>query len=274
MITDKKEMIYKRLSIKDLNQQFKKRLEIGMGCSPFVSEAITDLVHEVYFPYLTSHEYLSPGKLNFQCISKNVSPNIPISDAEIVTVILTIDAGVPDLKIRKQYGVQKLRQVRIDRICTEAYNQGGVLTVEDIAYKIMNVGARTIVRDLSVMRKEGIHPPLRSTVKDIGKTVSHRVIIIKNWLKGDELSDLQRKYNHSFSSLENYINTFKRVVFLNYEKRSIEDTAYLLKISIPLAQAYLELWEKHSKNAVFHRKKEMIELFKDTKQLKKKKRKK
>ena len=72
MITDKKEMIYKRLSIKDLNQQFKKRLEIGMGCSPFVSEAFTDLVHEVYFPYLTSHEYLSPGKLNFQCISKPV----------------------------------------------------------------------------------------------------------------------------------------------------------------------------------------------------------
>lgn len=274
MKTDKKDMIYKRLSIKDLNHQFDKRLQIGMGCSPFVSEAITNLVHEIYFPYLTSNENISPGKFIFQCLSKDVSPNVPISDAEIVTVKLTLDSGEPDLKIRKQFGVQKLRQVRIDRICTEAYNQGGLLTVEDIAYKIMNVGARTISRDLSVMRNGGIHPPLRSTVKDIGKTVSHRTVIIKNWLKGDELSDLQRKYNHSFSALENYINTFKRVVFLNYEKKSIEDTAYLLKISVPLALAYLELWEKYSNNAVSHRKKEITELFKEKKELKKKIRKK
>ena len=158
------------------------------------------------------------------------------------------------------------------RMCTEAYNQGGLITVEDLAYRILNTGERTIVRDLKKIRENGDNPPLRSTIKDMGRTISHKTLIIKNWLKGDELSDLKRKYNHSFSAIENYVNKFKRVVFLSHENKPIEQIAYLLKISIPLAESYLELWQNYSENALPHRKNEVLELIGTVNKTKKKKR--
>jgi len=255
-----KDMKYDRLHLKNLDQQFLKRVEDGMGCAPFVSEAILEAVHDIYFSLLNSYDNFIPGKINYTCVSREEGVSTSISNAELVTVILTFDAGESDLKIRKQDGVQGLRQERIIRVCTEAYNQGGLLTVEDLAYRLFNVGERTIVRDLKEIRLRGDNPPLRSTIKDMGRTISHKKLIIKNWLKGDELSDLKRKYNHSFSAIENYINKFKRVVFLSHENKSIEQIAYLLKISTTLAEAYLEIWQKQSKTALPHRKKEIFKL--------------
>lgn len=260
MIVDRKAMLQERLAAKDLDHQFRNRIEQGMGCSPFVSEAIVTVVHDVYLPVLDTQANLKPGQMLFQCLSKRNGSTTRIADAEQITVVLTVDGGKVDQDVRKQKGIDGLRRFRICRFCSEAYNQGGLLTVEDVAYRLLNVGERTIVRDLSLIRKEGENPPLRSTIKDMGRTISHKAILIKNWLKGDELSDLNRKYNHSFSAIESYINTFKRVVFLKHEGYTVERIAYMQKISDALATTYLDLWQQFKDKAMPHRVKEMLEI--------------
>lgn len=272
MIIDRKTMLQDRLAAKDLDHQFRHRIEHGMGCSPFISEAITKTVHEIYLPVLDSQVNLKSGQMLFQCLSQRNGSTTRIAEAEQVTVILTIDAGSVDQEVRKKDGIEGLRRFRICRICSEAYNQDGLLTVEDIAYRVFNVGERTIVRDLALIRKEGENPPLRSTVKDIGRTVSHKAVLIKNWLKGDELSDLNRKYNHSFSAIESYINTFKRVVFLNHEGYTVERIAYIQKISDTLVATYLDLWEQYKDKAMPHRIKEITDIIGEKAVSKKKKR--
>ena len=272
MIIDRKAMLQERLAAKDLDHQFRHRIEHGMGCSPFISEAITKAVHEVYLPVLDSQINIKPGQMLFQCLSQRNGSTTRIAEAEQVMVILTIDAGKVDQDVRKKEGVEGLRRFRICRLCSEAYSQGGLLTVEDLAYRLLNVGERTIVRDLSLIRKDGENPPLRSTIKDMGRTVSHKAVLIKNWLKGDELSDLNRKYNHSFSAIESYINTFKRVVFLNNEGYSIERIAYIQKISDTLVSTYLDLWEQYKEKAMPHRIKEITDITGSKAVTKKKKR--
>jgi hypothetical protein len=109
-----------------------------------------------------------------------------------------------------------------------------------------------------MLRKDGENPPLRSTIKDIGRTISHKGIIIKNWLKGDELSDLNRKYNHSFSAIEAYLETFKRVIYLQSQGYTLEKIAYIQKISQQLAKAYADLWNEYKSKALPHRIKELL----------------
>jgi hypothetical protein len=260
MIIDRKAMLQDRLAAKDLDHQFRNRIEHGMGCSPFVSEAITKAVHEIYLPVLDSTSNIKPGQIMFQCLSKSNGSTSRIAEAEQITVVLTLDSGMIDQGVRKQKGVDGLRRFRLIRVCNEAYNQGGLLTVEDIAYRLFNVGERTVVRDLALIRKDGENPPLRSTIKDIGRTITHKAVLIKNWLKGDELSDLNRKYNHSFSAIESYLNTFKRVVFLNHEGYTVERIAYVQKISSSLATTYLNLWQEYKDKAMPHRIKEILEI--------------
>lgn len=260
MIIDRKVMLQDRLAAKDLDHQFRHRIEHGMGCSPFVSEAIVKAVHEVYLPVLDTQSNLKPGQMLFQCLSKRNGSTSRIADAEQIAVVLTLDCGTIDQDVRKQKGIDGLRRFRLIRVCNEAYNQDGLLTVEDVAYRLFNVGERTIVRDLALIRKDGENPPLRSTIKDIGRTITHKAVLIKNWLKGDELSDLNRKYNHSFSAIESYINTFKRVVFLSHEGYTVDRVAYVQKISSSLATTYLNLWQQYKDNAMPHRIKEILEI--------------
>jgi hypothetical protein len=105
-------------------------------------------------------------------------PSKSLKNAEMVTVTLTLDAGTEDLEIKKESGVVGLRMHRLQRICQEALIQGGVLTIEDIANRIFNCGERTLIRDIQALKKQGIVLPLRSTIKDIGRTLSHRVIMV------------------------------------------------------------------------------------------------
>ncbi len=260
MIVDKKKQLFDRLDAKNLDNQFRYRVEKGMGCSAFVSEAILKALHEVYFPLLNSPLRVHPGQLLFSCTSKDARVSESLSESEQVTVVITLDAGKEDTAIREKKGIIGLRQHRLCRVCNEAYSQGGLLTVEDLAYRLFNCGERTILRDLASLRKNTIHPPLRSTVKDIGRTISHRATIVRNWLFGDELSDLQRKYNHSFSAIENYLSTFKRVVLLNHEGYSVEQIAYMVKRSRALVDIYILLWKSNKGKALPHRRNEILEV--------------
>jgi hypothetical protein len=260
MIPDRKALLQDRLACKDLDHQFRNRIEKGMGCSPFVSEAIVKVVHDVYLPMLDTPTNLKAGQMLFQCLSHRNGSTTQIAEAVQTTVVLTVDNGKIDQDVRTHKGVEGLRRFRLGRLCHEAHGQGGLLTVEDLAYRLLNVGERTIVRDLALLRKDGENPPLRSTIKDMGRTISHKAVLIKNWLKGDELSDLSRKYTHSFSAIESYINTFKRVVFLKQEGYSTERIAYMQKISDSLVKTYLELWKQFKNKAIPHRVKEVLEI--------------
>jgi hypothetical protein len=268
MIHDKKIALQERLQAKNLDQQFCNRIEHGMGCSPFVSEAICAAVKEVYLPILNSPLNIQPGQMLLTCLSQSNGPAVAIKDAQMISVTLTLDDGAQDVAVRAKDGIEALRRHRILRLCTEAHSQGGLLTVEDLAHRIFNIGERTIHRDLSILRKSNEWPALRSTVKDIGRTVTHRALLIKHWLRGDELSDLQRKYNHSLAAIENYISTFKRVIVLQHQKYKIDDSAYLLKISPTLVRVYRQLYIEHGKTSVAHRKQELKDLL-NIKQVKK-----
>ena len=49
-----------RLTAKTLDQMFIMRVKEGLSCSQFEAEALTDLVKEVYFPWLAQPAWLLP----------------------------------------------------------------------------------------------------------------------------------------------------------------------------------------------------------------------
>jgi Protein of unknown function (DUF1670) len=246
---------FNRLSEKQLDTQFVNEIISGLQCSPFEANAVLDTVHKIYAPYFQSNGSLKPGQIFFQVVGIDNSPAVPLSKCKQITVTLTLDDPNEDLPIRKKSGVIELRQFRIQRVCNEAYQQGGLLTVEDLANRLFNCGERTICRDLQTLRKKHIIVPLRSTIKDMGRTISHRSIIIKQWLEGKEYSDISRNTFHSVYSVRNYIDKFKRVIALSEENYDIHTIAFLVKISAPLVEEYFNIYK--NLQASVHRKKEL-----------------
>ena len=253
---------WERLRQKQQDVQFVNRLQAGLNCSPFEAKAILNCVYDVYQPFFDNTASMKPGQILFEVVSVENSAKEKLSDCQMKTVILTLDAGAEDLTIRESEGVIGLRRHRLQRIVIEAFQQGGVLTVEDIANRLLNCGERTLIRDIKSLRDKGICLPLRSTIKDMGRAVSHREMIVKRWLSGMEFSEISRQTNHSIEAIANYVEKFKRVICLAKDNHQITTIAFLVKVSVNLAQQYYDLYQ--TMKIVPSREKELDELIKKT----------
>jgi len=243
MINNTSVQKWDRLAQKQLDQQFMNEITHGLQSSPFEAKAILDTVYRVYAPYFETSGTLKPGQILFQVISIGEGPSTHLADSKQITVTLTLDAGEQDLRIRKEHGVIGLRRHRIERICVEAFQQGGLLTIEDLANRLFNCGERTLSRDLQALRDKDIVLPLRSTVKDMGRSISHRSSIVKEWLKGKEYTEISRNTHHSIAAVKNYIEKFKRVISLAEEGFDIYTIAFLVRLSAPLIKEYYQLYK-------------------------------
>ena len=253
---------WERLSRKQQDTQFINKLQAGMNCSPFEAKAILNCVYEVYQPFFDNSASMKPGQICFDVVAVENSAKEKLSACQMKTVILTLDAGVEDLTVREKQGVIGLRRHRFERIANEAFQQGGLLTVEDVANRLLNCGERTLIRDIKVLKDKGICLPLRSTVRDMGRSISHREMIVRLWLGGKEFSEISRHTNHSVEAIANYVEKFKRVVCLAKDNHEINTIAFLVKISVSLAQQYYDLYQRLE--IVDLRRKEPDELIKKT----------
>ena len=246
---------WNRLAQKQLDRQFVTEIISGLQCSPFEANAILDTVYKVYGSYFETSGTLKPGQTLLPVISAETAPNTALCEGAQVNVVLTLDAGKEDLEIRKTSGVTGLRRHRVQRMTHEAFLQGGLLTLEDLAHRLLNCGQRTLCRDIKALKTNNIILPLRSTIKDMGRTISHRTLIIEHWLKGKEYVQISKSTFHSIASVKGYVSKFKRVIALANEGFEIHEISFLVKISASLAEQYYQLYQ--TATMVAHRKREL-----------------
>ncbi len=192
-----------RLDAKTLDSLFRRRIEEGAKCSPFVSQAILQIVKEV-FPLQAEDlgKQLDLGQVKLLVAAAHEPAGKSLEECQKVTVLLTLDAK-EDLTIRVRDGVTFLRRSRILRLTAEARDQGGLLWYEDLAYRLLNCGVRTLVRDIAALRRRGLEVPSRGQQQDIGPGQTHRVQAVRLFLQGQEANEIARKLYHSLSSIEN-----------------------------------------------------------------------
>ena len=251
-----------RLAVKTLDQIFTMRLKEGLGCSMFEAEAITDLVKEVYFPWLASPAAIQAGQLALTAVSADEPGHKPLAQCKMVPIVLTLYAGEEDHLLRLKHGRQgiaRLRQAQIYRLAHEALDQGALLTAEDLAFRIFNCGLRTISRDLHSLAKAGLTVPLRSQQKDAGRAVTHRTQAVELYLKRHTFTQISQRLRHSLSAIANYVISFAIVAVHTRDGHPVEEIAFLMQISPSLVRAYQELYQRYSQSSYQERIEEIID---------------
>jgi len=238
-----------RLAVKTLDQVFITRAKEGLGCSLFEAQALTDLIKEVYFPWLSRPEAIQAGQLVLTAVSADEPGHKPLSKCKMVPVVLTLYAGQEDYEYRlaqgEKKGITALRGRQLERMAQEALDQGALLTAEDLAFRIFNCGLRTISRDLKALAGQGVTVPLRSQQRDIGRAITHRVEAVELYLKRYTFTQISQRIRHSISSVANYVVTFTLVVAHTRDGHSVDEIAFLMQISSSLVRAYQEVYEQY-----------------------------
>lgn len=228
-----------RLDAKSLDNLFRRRIETGANCAPFVSGAILQTVKDVYpLSPDDADNAVGLGRIKLLVVAAEEPAGKPMAQCQKVTVTLTLDQAEEDFTIRLATGVEGLRRSRILRMTAEARDQGGLLSYEDLAYRLLNCGVRTIVRDVGVLRKRGVEVPSRGQQQDIGPGQTHRVQAVRLFLQGLEANEIARRLYHTLAAIENYVTTFARVVLLAAKGYGDDEIAFVIRRSATLVGAY------------------------------------
>lgn len=225
-----------RLSAKTAAEAIVERLQHDFNLSRIVAQTLLEQVRIHFENYYD--QKVDTGQLTYLAVSIDSPAGRRIEACRRVSVRLTLTG--PDDLVALRAGTAALRQARIVRWTAEAYDQGGLLTHEDLALLLCSSLA-TIKRDVKVLRQAGTHVPTRGQIKDIGKGVSHKAQIVRDYLAGYTYSEIEQRRRHSLSSISRYCGDFVRVIRLHHKQLSVPDMQRALGLSERLIAEYLQL---------------------------------
>jgi biotin operon repressor len=173
----------------------------------------------------------------------------PLKNCEYVPVRLTLYAS-GDEEFLARYGPKALRQRKIQRVCAEAVAQSAPATQEDLA-ALFGCHRSTILRDIAEMKARGITVITRGDVTDQGRGVTHKRTILEVYLLGWPPTEVARRTGHALENVENYINSFFRVICLHGEGKAVAAICHLTHLSRSLVEEYIGLYQELAADPVF-----------------------
>lgn len=230
-----------RLQAKTAEQRFMNILQEDFHQAPRVAGAI---LHEAQCCLLGKEETLRTGQMRVIVADRRAGHGHRLQQTATVEVVWTVDAGREDYDVLRQHGREALRRVRIQRLLSEAVEQGGAASQEDLA-RALSVSVRTIKRDWVALEKQGVYLPSRGNLRGIGRGQTHKALIVGRWLAGETYDQIARQTHHSVSSVQRYIQAFVRVMQLQERGLTPTEIALLLQISQPLVSEYLAIHQQH-----------------------------
>ena len=221
--------------------EFQHRYSLSLAASESLVQFLLSVISKII------SNSLLDGQQWYQAISKEEPAGKPLSACKKVRVKLTLLTD-EDLKIRGSQGLHALHSVQVYRLTEEAFEQGALLTIEDLAI-LMNLSVSTIKRIIAAYRAQGIDILTRGAYKDIGPGISHKARIVQLFLQGYTESEIATRTNHSLKSIERCLIDFIRVFTLLEQGFSPDQTRVATRLSPKIIRDYTQLYESYSKRS-------------------------
>jgi hypothetical protein len=209
--------------------------------------------------FLEQNDHLQPMQTFIMATKINAKHGKKLTESDFQKVIITLHTAKDD-SIRqdpKEFCTQynfgsldpttALRRYKLHRITYEVYKQNCVLTEDDLAYTIFNCGLRTIQRDIDAFKKADVFIPIRGTVCDIGRSISHKIQAVKQFLGGKEVGEIARRINHSHNSIDRYIKKFIQVCVAIEHGLKDPEISMLTESSYSLINEYKNIYKQAQK---------------------------
>ena len=229
----------KRLESKNARNAIIQKLAVDFNLTPLIAEAY----YQQFSAYFQEHANisLSSGEVAYEAVSADEPAGRHIRLTRKKNVKLRLMDLNTDLEALASYGLAGLRRHRLERVTREAYDQGALLSYEDLAM-ILTTSPATVKRDVHFLEQQGKFIMTRGAKLDMGPGVSHKTTIIDLYFKGYTFTEIEQKTNHSESSVKRYLVDFIQVSTLYRQKFSITQIRLIAQKSDRLVREYCQLY--------------------------------
>ena len=234
----------KRLESKNARSAIVQKLSSDFNLTPIIAEAFYQQI-ALYFEE-HANVSLSSGEIVYEAVAAEEPAGKHIRLTRKVTVRLRLYDFNSDLEVLANFGLAGLRRHRLARITRQAYNQGALLSYEDLAM-LLTTSPATVKRDAYHLRHQGMFIMTRGTKHDMGPGLSHKTVIIDLYFKNYTFSDIEQKTNHSEASVKRYLADFIQVATLYRQGFSHNQIRLIAKKSDRLVREYIQLYQTYQK---------------------------
>ena len=233
-----------RLKSKDARAAIVQKLAADFNLTPIIAEAF----YQQFSLYFEEHANvsLSTGEIAYEAVAAQEPASKHIRLARKVTVRLKLIDFNTDLEALASYGLAGLRRNRLARLTRQAYDQDALLSYEDLAM-LLTTSPATVKRDVQHLRRQGQFIMTRGTKHDMGPGLSHKTIILDLYFKEYTFTEIERKTNHSESSVKRYLADFLQIATLHRQHFSHNQIRLIAKRSDRLVREYIDLYQTYQK---------------------------
>ncbi|MGD0876075.1 MAG: DUF1670 domain-containing protein [Acidimicrobiales bacterium] len=229
-----------RLAAKDAESAIVARICEDFNLTPVLARAHYEQMARYFSEF--GEIALRAGELCYLAVASEEPPGKPIAACRKVQVALEL-ATPEDHEVLRTKGLSAMRQQRLARLARQAQVQGGLLSVEDLAYLTCSSTA-TVKRDLAACRAVEIAVPTRGQIRDIGPGVSHKAQIVQLYLWGLQFTEIELRTRYSESAIKRYLADFRQIAALYARGASVPEIRAASGRSASLISEYIALYER------------------------------
>ncbi len=225
---------------KTAGHSFHQLLRTRHGYSAAAAEQFIDELHDL--AARLNRQDQGQNQIIYSAVSDQEPAGKKLTECQLKAVLL--DYIVPeDYELADRESSKKLKWARLLRYATQARSQGAVLSQPDLALLLgISTGA------IQSLLKE--HPdvvvPTRGLVADMGPALSHADKIVDLFMNGYTETEIVRRTGHSYDSVENYILSYAKVVYLLEKGMPPPAIRKALGFSRKLVDRYTRLYREYS----------------------------
>lgn len=227
------------------------RLESKTAKAAIIQKIATDfnlmpIIAEAYYQQISSYFaqhaaiQLTSGQICYEAVAADEPAGKHIALARKVSCRLTLNDSHTDFESLANYGLAGLRRHRILRLTQQAYDQGALLSYEDLAI-LLTASPATMKRDIRHLKQAGYFIMTRGAKHDMGPGISHKTQILEMYFKGYQFTEIEQKTNHSERAVWRYLSDFTQVATLHQQGFPKAQIRLITHFSFRLIAEYSQL---------------------------------
>lgn len=150
-----------------------------------------------------------------------------------------------DLQMLENLPSAERDKAKIVRLINSAYEQGGLLTIEELALMVNRTPMSVSKRIKEYQEDHNVVLPIKGNKLDMGPGITHKKIILELYEKKIAPPDIARQVNHSQEAVDRYIKDYERVKFLVRRGMSAAEISHLTGRGKQVIKQYLEILKRH-----------------------------
>jgi len=215
----------------------------GYNSKPKIAEAMIRDILSVCDSFRKDSSSLETGQILWPAVlvSEKHGNGKTLARTRTKNVVLSVVADQDIKDYSEGLKPKEILAKRIARIAIEAYSQGALLAQADIAliFNITQPRVSQLVAEYQNQTEKML--PLRGVVHDIGRSITHKVKIIKMHVSNYSTKDIARSTSHAPSSVDRYIRDFQRIKMLYVKGMALAEIAYITSLSENLVNEYIKI---------------------------------